>query len=232
MFKKAQESLLKWKERIDSGEIIENNRSRLDIDLYPEIEDIELRQRVIDSELQEFNRRGKIMRSENMNKEFTDKPDSFFRYHALRKERMEQWDEIPYEYIATKIKNRNHIVADFGCGENKFKDCLSNKVHSFDHVAFDDTVIACDMKNVPLEDESIDIAMFSLSLWGSNYEDYIKEAYRVLSYGGVIYIAEPSRSYDTSELKDELKSLLVRNGFEIVGDIENRGKFIYIKGLK
>ena len=145
---------------------------------------------------------------------------------------MEQWDEIPYEYIATKIKNRNQIIADFGCGENKFKYCLPNKVHSFDHVAFDETVIACDMKNVPLENESIDVAMFSLSLWGSNYEDYIKEAYRVLNYGGVIYIAEPSKSYDTPELKDELKSLLVRNGFEIVGDIENRGKFIYIKGLK
>ena len=232
MFKKAQESLLKWKERIDGGKIIENNRSKLDIDLYPEIEDNELRQRSIESELSEFNRKGKIMRSENMNKEFTDNPESFFRYHALRKERMEQWDEIPYEYIATKIKNRNQIIADFGCGENKFKDCLPNKVYSFDHVAFDETVIACDMKNVPLENETIDVAMFSLSLWGSNYEDYIKESYRVLNYGGVIYIAEPSKSYDTPELKDELKSLLTNNGFEIVGDIENRGKFLYLKGLK
>ncbi len=41
-----------------------------------------------------------------------------------------------------------------------------------------------------------------------------------------------SKSYDTSELIDELKNLLTKNGFEIVGDIENRGKFIYIKGLK
>lgn len=232
MFKKAQESLLKWKERIDGGKIIENSRGKLEIDLYPEIEDSELRQRTIESELSEFNRKGKIMRSENMHKEFTSNPESFFRYHALRKQRMEQWDEIPYEYIATKIKNRNQVIADFGCGENKFKDCLPNKVYSFDHVAFDESVIACDMKNVPLENETIDVAMFSLSLWGSNYEDYIKEAYRTLNYGGVIYIAEPSKSYDTPELKDELKSLLTNNGFEIVGDIENRGKFLYLKGLK
>ena len=232
MFKKAQESLLKWKERVDSGKIIENKRGVLDIDLYPEIEDSVLRQRTIESELSEFNRKGRIMRSENMHKEFTDNPDSFFRYHKLRKERMEQWDEIPYEYIATKIKNKNQVIADFGCGENKFKYCLPNKVYSFDHVAFDESVIACDMKNVPLENESIDVAIFSLSLWGSNYEDYIKEAYRTLNYGGVIYIAEPSKSYDTPELKDELKKLLINNGFEIVGDIENRGKFLYLKGLK
>lgn len=232
MFKKAQESLSKWKERVDNGNLIGGDRIKLDIELYPEIEDSELRQRTMDSELSEFNRKGKIMRSENMHKEFTDNPDSFFRYHSLRKHRMEQWDEIPYEYIATKIKNRNQVIADFGCGENKFKNCLPNKVYSFDHVAFDDSVIACDMKNVPLDNESIDVAMFSLSLWGSNYEDYIKEAYRVLNYGGIIYIAEPSKSYDTPELKEGLKSLLINNGFEIVGDIENRGKFIYIKGLK
>lgn len=231
LFKKTQESLLKWKELIEGGYSNGNERSKLNIELYPELQN-EQRQTAIDSELSEFNRRGKIMRSENMHKEFSDNKESFFRYHALRNQRMEQWDEIPYEYIATKIKNRNHIIADFGCGENKFKNCLPNKVYSFDHVAFDDSVIACDMKNIPLDDESIDIAMFSLSLWGSNYEDYIKESYRVLNYGGMIYIAEPSKSYDSDELKEELKSLLRRNGFEIVGDIENRGKFIYIKGLK
>ena len=232
MHKKAIESLQSWKDRVANGEIIDFERKTIKIDLYPEIDNEEQRQNKITSELSEFNRKGKIMRSENMHKEFSTNPDSFFRYHALRKQRMGQWDEIPYEYIATKIKNKSHIIADFGCGENKFKDCLPNKVYSFDHVAFDDTVIACDMKNVPLEDESIDVAMFSLSLWGSNYEDYIKESYRVLNYGGIIYIAEPSKSYETEELKNDLKILLTKNGFEIVGDIENRGKFIYLKGLK
>lgn len=231
LFNKSILGLKSWKDRISSGKILDGNREQITIDLYPELSG-EQRQYSMDSELSEFNRRGKIMRSENMHDEFTKKPDSFFRYHALRKERMEQWDEIPYEYIATKIKNKNQIIADFGCGENKFKNCLPNKVYSFDHVSFDETVTACDMKNVPLNNESIDVALFSLSLWGSNYEDYIKEAYRTLNYGGIIYIAEPSKSYDTDELKNEFKSLLTRNGFEIVGDIENRGKFIYIKGLK
>ena len=35
---------------------------------------------------------------------------------------------------------------------------------------------ACDVKSVPLLDKAIDIAVFSLSLMGKNWPDYIKEA--------------------------------------------------------
>jgi len=92
-----------------------------------------------------------------------------------------QITEIPYEYIATKIKDVRDVVADFGCGENLFKDCIpNNQVYSFDHVAIDDTVIACDMKETGLDSESIDVTVFSLALWGTNSDDYIKESYRIL----------------------------------------------------
>lgn len=170
-----------------------------------------------------------------MHKEFTTKPESWFRYHALRDENMKSWNEIPYEYIAKKIKNKRHYVADFGCGENKLKDLIpNNKVISFDHIAFDNTVHACDMKDVRefLKDEEIDVAVFSLALWGTNYKDYLVEAYRVLDYGGYIYIAEPSKKYDGEDGQEELKQLIVEAGFKLVGDIETRGKFIYITGSK
>lgn len=232
MFKKAQESLSNWKERISQGNIIENDRKKTIIDLYPDvINEDEIKTR-IDSEINEVHRVANVSYSSKTHKDFTNNPESFFRYHQLRNQRMEKWEEIPYEYIATKIKNKNHIVADFGCGENKFKDCIPhNKVYSFDHVAFDDTVVACDMKNTQLENESIDDAVFSLSLWGINYEDYIKEAYRILNYGGTIYISEPSNKYTTEE-KENLKSLLIKNNFKIIGDIEIRGKFFYLRGFK
>jgi superfamily II DNA or RNA helicase/serine protease inhibitor ecotin len=235
MFRKSQESLQKWKERINEGNIIDNQRNRLAINLYPEITDSEDRERRITSELSEFNRRGKTTLSTTMHKEFTDNPDSWFRYHKLRKERMEQWDEIPYEYIATKIKNRNHKIIDFGCGENLFRHCVPhNEVLAFDHVAIDDSVIACDIKDVSqyVSDESVDVAMFSLALWGTNYKDYITEAHRVLNYGGVIHIAEPAKSYPTQEDEQELIDLITNSGFTIVGHIERRSKFIYISGIK
>ena len=202
------------------------------MDLYPELDDEE-RERRINSELSEFNRRGKTTHSSTMHKEFSDNPDSWHRYHALRKSRMESWEEIPYEYIATKIKDQRDVIADFVCGENLFKNCVqNNKVHSFDHVAIDDSVTACDMRNTGLEDESIDVAVFSLALWGVNEEEYIKETYRLLRRKGMIYIAEPSKNYDTLEKQGDLIKMLNNEGFEIVGSIENRGKFIYVTAIK
>jgi hypothetical protein len=46
-----------------------------------------------------------------------------------------------------------------------------------------------------------------------------------------MYIAEPSSRYDTDE-RNKLIEILKRNGFTLVGDIENRGKFFYIKVMK
>ena len=235
MFKKAQESLIRWQDRINAGNIITTERNLFNINLYPDISDENQRQNRINSELSEFNRRGKTLHSETMHKEFAGSPDSWFRYHALRNDRMKDWNEIPYEYIATKIRNKNHKVADFGCGENKFKNCVPhNQVISFDHVACDDSVIACDMRDVSqyLTDESIDVAVFSLALWGTNYKDYIKEAYRALSFGGQIHIAEPAKNYETAESEQELVTLISEAGFKVVGSVERRDKFIYITGIK
>lgn len=83
----------------------------------------------------------------------------------------------------------------------------------------------------PLEDNSIDIAVFSLALWGTNYEDYFKEAYRVLTYDGLMYIAEPLKSYN-QERRNELLDMLKQNGFALVDNIEERGKFFYITVIK
>ena len=91
------------------------------------------------------------------------------------------------------------------------------------------------MANTPLENESIDIAVFSLALWGPDFEDYFKEAYRVLNYDGTIYVAEPTNKY-TEDQKNQLISILTKNGFKIVLNnnsfYENRGKFFYITAIK
>lgn len=72
------------------------------------------------------------------------------------------------------------MVADFGCGEARLAKEVKNKVHSFDFVAANDLVVKCDMKNVPLNSGSIDIAVFCLSLMGTNIVDFLCEAHRVL----------------------------------------------------
>ena len=235
MYRKSQESLERWKDRVNVGNVIDLNRSAIAIDLYPEIGDYEERQGRINSELSTFNQRGKITLSSTMHKEFSDNPESWFRYHALRREAMGKWEEVPYEYIATKVKNKNHKVVDFGCGDNQFKNCIpNNEVISFDHVSYDDSVIACDIRDVSvyLINESVDVCVFSLALWGTNYKEYISEAHRVLVYGGVVHIAEPSKNYEAQEDEQKLIDLITNAGFQVVGGIENRGKFIYVTGIK
>lgn len=56
-----------------------------------------------------------------------------------------------------------------------------------------------------LKDEEIDVAVFSLALWGTNYKDYLVEAHRVLGYG-LIFIAEPSKKYNGEDGQEELKT--------------------------
>ena len=58
-------------------------------------------------------------------------------------------------------------------------------MHSFDLVAVNPLVTACDMAKVPLGDGAADVAVFCLSLMGTNLKDYLKEANRVLKEGYV-----------------------------------------------
>ena len=77
------------------------------------------------------------------------------------------------------------IVADLGCGDAKIAQELGDKmtVHSFDLVSTNPHVTACDMAHVPLEHESVDVAVFCLSLMCTNLPDFIREAHRILRMG-------------------------------------------------
>jgi hypothetical protein len=46
-------------------------------------------------------------------------------------------------------------------------------------------VVAYEIKKVPLADEALDVAVFSLSLMGKNWLEYIKEAKRCLMTNGI-----------------------------------------------
>ena len=64
------------------------------------------------------------------------------------------------------------------------------EVHSFDLVPVKPHVKVCDMANLPLGDASVDIAVFCLSLMGTNYLDFVFEAVRILRMSGIIIISE------------------------------------------
>ena len=73
-------------------------------------------------------------------------------------------------------------MADLGCGDatlaQHFHKKKGIKVHSFDLVKVNEFVEVCDMANVPLENDSVDIAVFCLSLMGTNFLAFIRGACR------------------------------------------------------
>jgi len=126
-------------------------------------------------------------------------------------------------------RNGLHI-GDFGCGEAFLSEALNGKhtIYSFDHVAINENVTACDIANVPLQDETLDVVIFSLSLMGRNFGDYIKEAARVLKLDGTIRIIESTNRFNDLE---NFKNILFHYGFDDIVS-KDMWKFTEIKGLR
>jgi SAM-dependent methyltransferase len=156
-------------------------------------------------------------------------PREWEEYHRQYREARKSWSVIPYEEIIKRIKqlSKRHQIGDFGCGEAKIMEAIGpQRVYSFDHVAMNNNVTACDIKKVPLADEALDVAIFSLSLMGKNWHEYIKEAKRCLVTNGILIIAETTKSLKgrLSRLRDVIKA----EGFETYLD-EQRVDFTFIE---
>ncbi|AMD22236.1 HGL104Wp [Eremothecium sinecaudum] len=124
------------------------------------------------------------------------------------------------------LKDKKIVLADMGCGEatlalhvnemfknhNKRTKYKKNwEVHSFDLKKANDRITVADIKNVPLPDNSCTIVVFCLALMGTNFLDFIKEAYRILAPRGELWIAEIKSRF--SDNGDEFVNALKLNGF-------------------
>ncbi|KAL5718123.1 25S rRNA (adenine(645)-N(1))-methyltransferase [Ranunculus cassubicifolius] len=131
---------------------------------------------------------------------FQDDPTLFDLYYAGYQEKMLQWPEKPVDIMIKWVKGNSPalVVADFGCGDAHLAKSVKNKVFSFDLVSKDPSVIECDMSSAPLISSSIDVAVFSLSLMGTDFPGYLREAERVLKPSGWLLIAEVKSRFDPS----------------------------------
>mmetsp|Transcript_8447 Transcript_8447/g.11074 ORF Transcript_8447/g.11074 Transcript_8447/m.11074 type:complete len:375 (+) Transcript_8447:23-1147(+) len=132
---------------------------------------------------------------------FQNDPSLFDVYHTGFREQVEKWPVNPLDVIINWVSKKqcNKIIVDFGCGEARLAQSVPNKVHSFDLVAANEYITACDMANVPLKDGTADVAIFCLALMGSNLADFIREAHRVLKKGGIMKIAEVRSRFESQE---------------------------------
>jgi ribosomal RNA-processing protein 8 len=88
-------------------------------------------------------------------------------------------------------------VADLGCGDARLAETLRRdskrlrvKILSFDLQANGPYVTRADIAALPIADGSVDVAIFCLALMGTNWVNFIEEAYRVLRWKGELWVAE------------------------------------------
>ncbi|RYP23926.1 hypothetical protein DL765_000812 [Monosporascus sp. GIB2] len=88
-------------------------------------------------------------------------------------------------------------IADLGCGDAKLAAALRSsrrqlrvEVLSYDLHSAAPHVTRADIANLPLADGAVDVAVFCLALMGTNWLDFVEEAYRVLRWRGELWVAE------------------------------------------
>ncbi|XP_068701832.1 uncharacterized protein [Montipora foliosa] len=162
---------------------------------------------------------------------FSEDPSLFDIYHRGFTNQVGLWPVNPVDMIIQWLRKRasSDVIADFGCGEAVIAQSVKNKVHSFDLVAKNELVTACNMAKVPLKPASVDVVVFCLSLMGTNLVDFLREAHRVLKLGGFLKVAEvTSRISDTAEF---IKSLS-RLGFKLQQQDTSNKMFVLFDFIK
>ena len=151
---------------------------------------------------------------------FSTSPDLFSDYHAgFTQQVQSSWPTNPVDTFISSIRTRGHLaqpslssapplprrktlsctVADLGCGDAPLARTLipSSKklhltIHSYDLFSPNKHVTVADIAHLPLRDGEADIAIFCLSLMGTNWIDFIEEAWRILRGDGKgeLWVAE------------------------------------------
>ncbi len=226
----AYQDVMAWLEKLETG-VQAITRQKIVIPL-PEDDpaDVQRRQHRY-GDFSNLNRLWNQSRSETTHQRLQANPEEWALYHTLYRESRKNWAIVPYEEMIRWCQRRSgYTIGDFGCGEAKLAEAVSDRhtVYNFDHIAVNDKVIACDMAHVPLEDEALDVAIFSLSLMGSNFTDYLREAYRTLKLDGQLHIIEAtSRFGNLAQFQSDLKTL----GFAVVS-VQDMWKFTHIRAIK
>lgn len=150
---------------------------------------------------------------------FADSPDLFTEYHAgFSQQVKESWPQNPVDNYIKSIRSRGALpspvndlqplprrkpgqckIVDLGCGDAPLARGLQNvakklslTLYSYDLHAPNPHVTIADISALPLHDGEVDLAIFCLSLMGTNWLSFVEEAWRVLRGDGKgeVWVAE------------------------------------------
>jgi hypothetical protein len=228
---KAGQQLVKWLERLTTkGALVRPSRP-IRVPLIYESEEEERKVRARFGDWSSCNGRWNSQVSGKLHQRLRANPQEWEFYHTDLESLRMAWDVDPLqEAIKHCSTSQGLVIGDFGCGTAKLADALEARhtIHSFDHVAINEKVVACDVAaGVPLPDESLDLAVFSLSLMGSNWRDQLLEAWRCLKPTGqvLIWTAGGTSSDDDFCLAVE------DAGFKLITRLRNY-KWLHVWGVR
>lgn len=151
---------------------------------------------------------------------FASQPELFNEYHAgFSQQVKDSWPSNPVDQYISAIKQRGVVrqtddtvilqlprrkgglctIADLGCGDAPLARALQSRVgklnlklHNFDLHASNPQVTVADIARLPLQDGEVDMAIFCLSLMGTNWLSFVEEAWRILRGDGKgeVWVAE------------------------------------------
>ena len=181
-------------------------------------ESTEQRKERVKSELSTLHQLYKTMRSDTLFQHFQDHPTAWADYHAISESNEASFPEesIPRNQVIRELDKlrtkRPKRIVDMGCGKaliaKHFQGDPRFTFINIDHVAVDATVQVGDISKLPLEEDTVEICILSLALWGSNCKEYIREAHRVLETNGILYLIEPTKRWTEKEPSDRLREAL------------------------
>jgi hypothetical protein len=187
----------------------------------PDSNPTSLKRVITDSDYKITGRLWATQKSTTTHEKLQSDPTEWRAYHVARDISFQGYDQsqIPRNrviaHLANKRKHRLRIL-DLGCGRNNiarhYADEKKFTIQGYDHVAEEGSgarvgnIADLSMQE---EDESADICIYSQSLMGSDWRDYLTEGYRILRYNGEFIISEHIK------ILDDVRSELGRLGCKV-----------------
>eukprot|EP00898_Chlorokybus_atmophyticus_P006790 jgi/Chlat1/7111/Chrsp57S06738 len=149
-------------------------------------------------------------------------------YHDGYQQQVNSWPVNPLDVIIQWVKQKpaSLVIGDFGCGEAKLAASAPNKVYSMDLVAYNPAVTACNIADTPLQPSAVDVAVFCLSLMGTDYGTFLQEAHRVLKPRGWLLVAEVRSRFEGDNCKEQFLKALGALNFELISEDATNKMFI------
>jgi hypothetical protein len=167
---------------------------------------------ITDSDYKITGRLWATQKSTTTHEKLQSNPAEWRAYHAARDISFQGYadqSQIPRNrviaHLANKRKHRLRIL-DLGCGRNNiaqhYADADKNHkftIQGYDHIAEEGSgALVGNIADLTAqeEDESADICIYSQSLMGSDWRDYLTEGHRMLRYNGEFIISEHIKMLD------------------------------------